>query len=147
MTIVNDYSRECLHIVVDTSLNGQRVCEELAMLMIFRGKPEKIITDNGTELTSNTVLHWGKSEQVTWHYMEPGRPYQNGPNESSHGRFRDECLNEPLFSGFSEAKGIIESWRWDYNPQRPHSSLGGRTPHEFSQMNNKQTRIPQYNWT
>lgn len=147
MTILDDYSRECLNIVVDTSLNGQRVCEELAMLMSFRGKPEKIIPDNGTEFTSNTELPWAKSEQITWDYIEPGCPYQHGINESFHGRFRDECLNEHLFCGLSEAKGIIESWRWDYNHQRPPSSLGGRTPNEVSQMNNKKTRISQYNWT
>ena len=113
MTLLDDYSRECLNIVVDTSLNSQGVCEELAMLMSFRGKSEKIITDNGTEFTSNTVLHWAKGEQITWHYMEPGCPYQNGINESFNSRFRDECLHEYLFSELSEAKGIIESWRWE----------------------------------
>ena len=103
MTILDDYSRECLNIVVDTSLNGQRVCEELAMLISLRGNPEQIITDNGAEFTSNKVLHWARSEQIKWHYIEAGCRYQNGINESFNVRFRDECLNEHLFSGLSEA--------------------------------------------
>ena len=113
MTILDDYSRECLNIVVDTSLTGQGVCEELAILMSLRGKPEKIITDNGTEFTSNKVLDCAKGEQLTCRYIEPGCPYQNGINESFNGRFRDECLHEHLFSELSEAKGIIESWGWE----------------------------------
>ena len=137
MTIVDDYSRECLNIVVDTSLNGQRVCEELAMLMSVRGKPAQVITDNGTEFTSNKVVKWSQEQQVNWHYIQPGCPYQNGTNESFNGKLRDECLNEHLFHGLKEAQRIIEAWRWDYNHKRPHTSLGGKTPIEARTLINR----------
>ena len=147
MTMVDDYSRECLNIVVDTSLNGQRVCEELAMLMRVRGKPAQVITDNGTEFTSNKVLQWTKEQQVNWHYIQPGCPYQNGTNESFNGKLRDECLNEHLFHDLKEAKRIIEAWRWDYNYQRPHTSLGGKTPHEASRLINRNEGVSTHNWS
>lgn len=141
MTILDDYSRECLNIVVDTSIHGGRVCEELSMLMKLRGRPDQIIRDNGTEFTSNKVLQWTAKYQINWHYIRPGCPYQNGTNESFNGRLRDECLNVHLFGDVREARNIIETWRWDYNTQRPHTSLGGKTPLEVRKMAYRNTGI------
>lgn len=130
LTIVDDYSRTCLGIVVDSSLSGRRVCEELSLLMSLYGKPTRLLSDNGPEFTSNQVLSWSSSHAVSWDYIEPGCPYQNGINESFNGRFRDECLNEHLFASLPSARRVIESWRWDYNHVRPHGSLAGKTPIE-----------------
>ena len=130
MTILDDYTRESLDIVVDTSLNGAKVCESLALQIALRGKPGVIVSDNGTEFTSKAVLAWSRDKQVPWHYIEPGSPYQNGTNESFNGKFRDECFNEPIFMNLPEARRIISDWRWDYSHYRPHSSLQGRTPME-----------------
>ena len=122
MTIVDDYSRTCLGIVVDSSLSGQRVCEELSLLISLYGKPATLVNDNGPEFTSKQVLSWSRAHQVSWHYIEPGCPYQNGINENFHGRFRAECLNAHFFSSLSSARRLIETWRWDYNHSRPHGS-------------------------
>ena len=87
-----------------------------------------IVSDNGTELTSHALLRWQKESGVEWHYIAPGKPTQNAFVESFNGRFRDECLNEHLFSSLHEARGLIEAWRIDYNTQRPHTALGGLAP-------------------
>jgi putative transposase len=91
-----------------------------------------IVSDNGTELTSNAILRWQQDHGVEWHYIAPGKPMQNGFVESFNGRLRDECLNEHLFTNLNEARNIIEEWRIDYNTTRPHSSLNGLTPTEFA---------------
>ena len=91
-----------------------------------------IVSDNGTEFTSNAILAWQQERDVEWHYIAPGKPMQNGFVESFNGRLRDECLNEHLFANLNEARQIIEAWREDYNTQRPHSSLNGLTPTEFA---------------
>ena len=91
-----------------------------------------IVSDNGTELTSNAILAWQQDRGVEWHYIAPGKPMQNGFVESFNGRLRDECLNEHLFTNLKEARQIIEEWRIDYNTNRPHSSLNGLTPIEFA---------------
>jgi len=131
MTIVDDYTRLCLGIVVDTSLNGVRVSRELDKLIEEYGKPETILSDNRTEFTSNAILKWANEKKVCWDYIQPGKPYQNGTIESFNGKLRDECLNENLFLSLKEAERIIENWRWEYNEERPHSSLGGKTPYEM----------------
>lgn len=131
MIVVDDYSRECLGIVVDTSLNGKRVGLELDKIIEFQGKPKTIVSDNGTEFTSNAMLNWVSEKKVNWHFIEPGKPFQNGTIESFNGRLRDECLNENLFHCLRNARRVIEQWRWDYNNKRPHSSLGGQTPQEL----------------
>ena len=130
LCIVDDFSRECLATVVDTSLSGVRVVRELEQLILERGKPKIIVSDNGTELTSVAVLRWVPG-RVTWHYIEPGKPVQNAFIESFNSRLRDECLNEHAFLNLAEAREIIASWRHDYNCLRPHSSLGRLTPIEF----------------
>jgi len=113
LAVVDDFSRECLALVVDTSLPGVRVARELDRLLEFRGRPLMIVSDNGTELTSNAILGWQEARGVCWHYIAPGKPQQNGFVESFIGRFRDECLNEHLFERLSQARRIIETWRID----------------------------------
>ncbi len=132
LAVVDDFSRECLALVVDTSLSGLRVTRELDEIMAVRGKPSTIVSDNGTELTSMAVLKWCQQTGVEWHYIAPGKPMQNGFVESFNGRFRDECLNETLFSHLPQARAAIASWKEDYNVNRPHSALGNRSPAEFA---------------
>jgi putative transposase len=142
LCIVDDYSRECLATVVDTSLGGVRVVRELERLIFERALPEMVVSDNGTELTSGAVLRWATS-RVAWHYIEPGKPVQNAFIESFNSKLRDECLNEHVFTSLVEARAIIEAWRYDYNHLRPHSSLGALTPTEFVALKRDQTTPPQ----
>lgn len=133
LTVVDDFSRECLGLVVDTSLSGVRVARELDRIIAVRGKaPCMIVSDNGTEFTSRAILEWQQDRHVEWHYIAPGKPMQNGFIESFNGHLRDECLNEHLFANLPEARRIIEAWRNDYNTNRPHTSLDGLTPIEFA---------------
>ena len=142
LCIVDDYSRECLAAVVDTSLGGVRVVRELERLVEERAKPDTIVSDNGTELTSGAVLRWA-TRRIGWHYIEPGKPVQNAFIESFNSKLRDECLNEYVFTTLAEARAIIEGWRQDYNHQRPHSSLGALTPVEFAMLNGQKKQPPQ----
>jgi putative transposase len=132
LTVVDDFTRECLATIADTSLSGVRVIRELDRVAECRGYPCMIVSDNGSELTSNAMLRWQQERGVEWHYIAPGKPTQNGFNESFNGKLRDECLNEHLFTNLKEATDIIEAWRMDYNTARPHTSLGGLTPAEFA---------------
>jgi putative transposase len=138
LAIVDDYSRECLALVADTSLSGLRVTRELSQLIAQRGKPNTIVSDNGTELTSMAVLKWCQETNIEWHYIQPGKPMQNGLVESFNGSFRDECLNETLFTSLKDARIEIINWKEDYNQNRPHSSLGNLTPNEFALKTNLQ---------
>jgi putative transposase len=133
LCVVDDFSRECLACVADTSLPGVRVVLELERLTNERATPKVIVSDNGSELTSVAVLRWVPG-RVAWHYIEPGKPVQNAFIESFNSRLRDECLNEHLFDSLAEAWQIIEAWRLDYNCARPHSSLGTLTPSEFAEL-------------
>ena len=132
LAVVDDYTRECLALVADTSLSGLRVARELDQIIACRGQPSTIVSDNGTELTSMAILKWSQDTGVDWHYIAPGKPMQNGFVESFNGSFRDECLNETLFSSLEEARTRITHWKEDYNTQRPHSALGNLTPVEFA---------------
>ena len=132
LAVVDDFSRECLALVADTSLSGLRVTRELDEIAKRRGYPCMVVSDNGSELTSNAMLRWQQDRGVEWHYIAPGKPTQNGFIESFNGRLRDECLNEHLFNNLKEASEIVEAWRIDYNTRRPHTSLGGLTPIEFA---------------
>jgi putative transposase len=132
LALVDDFSRECLALVVDNSLSGIRVTRGLDRVVQVRGTPFMIVSDNGTELTSRAILGWQQDHGVEWHYIAPGKPTQNGFIESFNGRLRDECLNEHLFDNLAEARRIIEAWRIDYNTKRPHMSLNGLTPTEFA---------------
>ena len=132
LCVIDDFSRECLATVVDTSLSGLRVARELDRIAAIRGYPCMVVSDNGTELTANAILRWQEERRVEWHYIAPGKPTQNAFVESFNGRFRDECLNDPLFSTLSEARSAITSWQEDYNIHRPHSALGNMPPAEFA---------------
>lgn len=138
LNIVDDVTRECLRAVPDTSICGRRVVRELAGLIAERGKPGMIVSDNGTELTSNAVLAWCGEIGVEWHYIAPGRPMLNGFCESFNGRMRDELLNETLFTSLTHARVEIAAWMDDYNRERPHSSLGYATPAAFAAELDKQ---------
>lgn len=132
LNIVDDVTRECLGAVPDVSISGVRVARELTAIVARRGKPGMIVSDNGTELTSNAILAWSAETRVEWHYIAPGKPMQNGYVESFNGRMRDELLNESLFFGLADARLTIQSWVADYNNSRPHSSLEYRTPAAFA---------------
>jgi putative transposase len=128
LAVVDDFTREALALTVDTSIGGARVVRELDALIARRGRPAMIVSDNGTELTSRAVLEWTNRAGVEWHYIAPGKPTQNAFVESFNGKFRDECLNEEVFTSLAEARSVIEQWRQDYNQVRPHSAHGGLTP-------------------
>jgi transposase InsO family protein len=132
LNIVDDVTRECLAAIPDTSISGTRVARELTALIDKRGKPQMIVSDNGTEFTSNAILGWAKDHRVEWHYIAPGRPMQNGYIESFNGRMRDELLNESLFIDLGQARQLITAWVIDYNTARPHSSLGYKTPAAYA---------------
>ena len=147
LAVIDDYSRECLALVADTSLSGGRVARELDAIIKRRSrKPTTIVSDNGTEFTSMAILKWCQETKVGWHYIAPGKPplgicfaiacravMQNGFVESFNGSFRDECLNETLFSSLTDARHHITLWKEDYNVTRPHSSLGNLTPREYAE--------------
>lgn len=116
LAVVDDFTRECLCLVADTSLSGTRLARELDNLTARRGKPRTIVSDNGTEMTSMVILKWCQETHVEWHYIAPGKPMQNGFVESFNGSFRDECLNETLFSSLAQARTAITAWKDDYNP-------------------------------
>ena len=125
-------TRECLAAIPDTSISGKRVARELTVLITGRGKPQMIVSDNGTEFTSNAILGWAKDHGIKWHYIAPGKPMQNGYIESFNGRMRDELLNESLFLDLDQARQLIAAWIADYNIARPHSSLGYKTPTAYA---------------
>ena len=132
LNIVDDVTRECLGSIADTSISGARVARELTAIMAWRGKPGMIVSDNGTEFTSNAILAWAAAHGIAWHYIAPGKPMQNGFVESFNGRMRDELLNECLFFGLTHAREEIAEWVADYNTERPHSALGYQTPAAFA---------------
>lgn len=137
LCIVDDFTRECLALVADTSLTGARVARELDAVIARRGKPHLVVSDNGTEFTSTAMLRWQQESGVDWHYIQPGKPIQNAFVESFNGRLRDECLNETAFRSLGHARELITEWRDDYNRRRPHTSLGGLTPAEFANRSNQ----------
>jgi len=124
LNIVDDVTHECLAAIPDTSISGRRMTRELTALIEQRGRPGMIVSDNGTEFTSHAVFAWAKEHRIGWHYIMPGKPMQNGHVESFNGRLRDECLNASWVVNLADAKRKIESWREEYNADRPHSSLG-----------------------
>ena len=132
LVVVDDCTRECLALIADTSISGIRVARELDRLLSERGKPNTIVSDNGTELTSNAILQWADDHKVAWHYIAPGKPVQNAFAESFIGRLRDELLNETLFRSLAHARAVLEAWRADYNHTRPHSRLGWMSPATYA---------------
>ena len=130
LAVIDDCIRENLALIADTSLSGARVARELTALIRIYGKPTCIVSDNGTEFTSTAILKWAGDTGVAWHYIDPGKPQQNGLIESFNGSLRDECLNEEIFDSLTDARQKLALWRYDYNNVRPHSSLGNQTPAE-----------------
>ena len=137
LVIVDNYSRECPVIEVDTSLGGARVVSVLERLAETRGLPEVITIDNGPEFAGKALDEWAYRRGVKLNFIRPGKPIENAYAESFIGRLRDECLNENWFISLKQARGIIESWRIDYNEGRPHTSLGGLTPREYVENTGK----------
>ena len=134
LAIVDDFTRECLALVADTSLSGLRVGRELDAIIARRGKPAACVSDNGTELTSMAILGWSQETGVEWHYITPGKPQQNAFIESFNGRLRDELLNETLFGSLAHARVALAAWQLDYNTVRPHSSLGNLPPADYAML-------------
>ena len=132
LTVEDAFTREALAIEVDTSLSGVRVARVLDRVTEERGAvPQVLVLDNGPELTSRALDQWAYKRGVRLHFIDPGKPQQNGFIESFNGKLRDECLNEHWFLSLADARRIVEDWRLDYNQNRPHSSLGNLTPEEY----------------
>lgn len=132
LTIVDDFTKESIDIVVDHGISGYYVTRVLDQAARFRGLPAAIRTDQGPEFTGHALDQWACRNGVQLKLIEPGRPTQNAYIESFNGRFRDECLNEHWFTSLAEARILIAAWRRDYNQSRPHSALNYQTPAEFA---------------
>jgi putative transposase len=132
LTIVDDFTRECLDIAVDHGISGGYVARVLERIGQFRGLPRAIRTDQGPEFTSRALDHWAYGKGVDLKLIAAGKPTQNAYIESFNGKFRDECLNDHYFTNLAHARAVISEWRRDYNEARPHSSLGRIPPAEFA---------------
>lgn len=133
LNVVDDFSRVCVGQLVDLSISGERVARFLDQLGYERGFPQRIVMDNGPELTSKAMFLWSQRTRVTLHFIQPGKPTQNAFVESFNGRFRDGCLNQHWFESLADARQIIDEWRQDYNEIRPHSALDYQSPMQFEQ--------------
>jgi putative transposase len=131
LTVVDQYTRECLCAFADRSQTGEKVVVQMKRLVALRGVPESITTDNGGEFAGRAMEAWAHGVGVKLDFIRPGRPVQNGFIESFNGRLRDECLNGEVFFSLTDAREKIERWRIDFNQNRPHSALADRTPAEF----------------
>jgi len=131
LTVIDEFTRESLAIDVAGSIRSARVKEVLAKLISVHGAPKYLRSDNGSEFLSRAILRWLAQEKIETALIDPGKPWQNGTNESFNGKFRDECLSMEWFRNRVDAKIVIESWRGHYNEVRPHSSLGNLTPAQF----------------
>lgn len=152
LNIVDDYSRESVGLHVAFSIGGRDVATVLEEIVVTRGLPQSILSDNGPEFTGTAMATWSEKAGVRLDWIAPGKPYQNGFSESFNARMRDECLNEELFLDLDDARRKISRWRRQYNEHRPHGSLGNLTPREFaarsgslqsSEAHQEQERSPQ----
>jgi putative transposase len=132
LNVLDDVTKECLAAIADTSISGRRVARELDVVIARRGKPGLIVSDHGTEFTSNAMLAWAQSRRIAWHFIAPGKPMQNGICEAFNGRMRDELLNETIFFDLDHARAVLANWVERYNNHRPHSALGYLTPSAFA---------------
>lgn len=132
LNVVDDYTRECVGQLVDTSISGGRVARFLDELIEANGKPRSIVCDNGTEFTCKAMYFWSQEREVRLDFIQPGKPTQNAFAESFNGKFRDTCLNQHWFMTLDDARERIASWRQDYNEVRPHSALGYQPPSVFA---------------
>lgn len=137
LTITDLFTHETPALEVDVSLTGERVAQVLDRLKATRGLPRAIVCDNGTEFTSRVMDQWAHFNKVELKFIQPGKPNQNAYCESFNARFRDECLNTNWFLNLNQAKEIIESWRKEFNNERPHSSLNNMTPNMFAKQFNE----------
>ena len=131
-TLIDEVTRESLTLEVESSMGGAAVAMYLDKVALFRGYPKEILTDNGPEFISNALNQWAYDHDVNHVFTDPGKPTQNGYIESFNGKLRDECLNQHWFRSVAEARNIIKAWRVEYNQERPHSSLGNKTPLEYA---------------
>jgi putative transposase len=134
LTVIDEWTRECLAIDVAAGIRAKRVVDVLARLVSVHGAPCYLRSDNGPEFVSKAILEWTGAEGIDTAFIDPGKPWQNGMDESFNGRFRNECLSMEWFRSRAEAAAVIESWRCHYNDVRPHSSLDYRTPKEFKRQ-------------
>lgn len=132
LTVVDDFTRECLDIAVDFGISGEYVAHVLERIAQFRGLPKAIRTDQGPEFTSRALDRWTYGQGIHLKLIAAGKPTQNAYIESFNGKFRDECLNDHYFNNLAHARAVIGEWRRDYNEARPHSSLGRIPPAEFA---------------
>ena len=132
LSVVDAYTRECLALEVDTGFASRRVTRVLDQIIVERGAPLAIRCDNGPELTSRHFLAWSIERQIELLHIQPGKPAQNGRLESFNGKLREECLRVSWFQNLFDARRKIAAWQKEYNEERPHSSLGYRTPKEFA---------------
>lgn len=132
LNVIDDVTKECLAAIPDTSISGRRVARELDAVVAWRGRPDLIVSDHGTEFTSNAMLAWSQERRIAWHFIAPGKPMQNGICEAFNGRMRDELLNETIFYDLGHARDILARWSMGYNLKRPHSALGYLTPAAFA---------------
>ena len=131
LSVVDAFTRECLALEADVSLGSGRVTRVLDEIITEHGRPESLRSDNGPEFCSRRMLGWAEERKIALVHIQPGRPMQNGHVESFHGRLRDECLNAHWFRTLNDVRVTLAGWRREYNCERPHSSLGYRTPEEF----------------
>jgi putative transposase len=132
LTVVDQYTRECVCAFADRSQSGEKVVMQMKRLTALRGAPESITTDNGGEFAGRAMETWAYQNHVKLDLIRPGKPVENGYIESFNGRLRDECLNGEIFFSLADAREKLERWRRDYNENRPHSSLDDKTPAEFA---------------
>jgi putative transposase len=132
LNIVDDYSRECVLQIVDTSISGARISRELDRLT--RALPKTLVCDNGPEFTSKAMCFWANDAGVKLHFIQPGKPTQNAFVESLNGKFRDYCLNLHWFASLADARSTILAWQDHYNHVRPHRSLGSQPHAAFAQQ-------------
>jgi putative transposase len=142
LTVIDEYTRECLAIDVAGSIRSARVIEVLARLVSVHGAPKYLRSDNGPEFVSRAVLKWLNGAHIDTAHIDPGKPWQNGSNESFNGKFRDECLSMQWFKNRLDAKVMIEEFRNEFNEIRPHSSLGQLTPLEFKRSLSQSNLVP-----
>ena len=144
LTVIDDYTRECAVIEVDTSLPGLRVTRVLDRLAATRGLPAVIRTDNGPEFAGQALDAWAYRRGVKLEFIRPGKPVENSYVESFNGRLRDECLNGNWFLTLTEARQALETWRTDCNGARPHSALNNLTPEEFASQSRAMLQTPNH---
>jgi transposase InsO family protein len=141
LTVLDEFTRECVGILVARSITAAGVIGFLEVLVLQRGPPANVRSDNGPEFVAAALKEWAGRAGIMMNHIEPGSPWENGHVESFHGKFRDGCLNREVFGNLLEAQVMVEEWRRQYNEERPHSSLGYETPWEFGRQFNSKLRV------